>query len=159
MRKLCGANNKFESLPQVEEEFTTMKRHLKKTIVLTPLEVGRDIHLHTDASSNGLGFILSQPHSDQEKGNKDHYRMKRNIITLGSAGLTSTQERYSSGEQECLAVLHGIQKTDFYGRGASKSIVYSDNTNLVDYFKMPLHDIKMKELSNSLRNYLDAHWN
>ena len=72
MRKLCGANNKFETSPQLEEEFATMKRHLKKTIALTPLEVGRDIHLHTDASSNGLGFILSQPHSDQEKENKDH---------------------------------------------------------------------------------------
>ena len=90
------------------------------TVVLSPLEVGREIHIHTDASSQGLGFILSQPHKDEEKGNTDHYRMKRDIITFGSAGLTSTQERYSSGEHECLAVLHAIQKTDFYVRGAQK---------------------------------------
>ena len=69
-----------------------MKKHLKKTIVLSPLEVGKEIHLHTDASSSGLGYILSQPHTDEEKEKKDHYRRKRNIITLGSAGLTSTQE-------------------------------------------------------------------
>ena len=62
MRKLCGANNKFETSPQLEEEFATMKRHLKKTVVLSPLEVGKEIHIHTDASSQGLGFILSQPH-------------------------------------------------------------------------------------------------
>ena len=95
MRKLCGANNKFETSKQLEDEFNTMKRHLKKTVVLSPLEVGRDIHIHTDASSQGLGFILSQPHKDEGKENTDHYRMKQNIITLGSAGLTSTQERYS----------------------------------------------------------------
>ena len=92
MRKLCGANNKFETSPQLEEEFATMKRHLKKTEVLSSLEVGKKIHLHTDASSNGLGFILPQPHTDEEEENKDHHRRKRNIITLGLAGLTSTQE-------------------------------------------------------------------
>ena len=124
-----------------------MKHHLKKTIVLSPLEVGKDIHIHTDASSQGLGFILSQPHKDEEKkGNTDHYRMKQNIITLGSAGLTSTQERYSSGEQECLVVLHAIQKTDFYVRCAQKIVVFSDNKNLCDFFKMPLHDIKNEHI-------------
>ena len=115
---------------------------MKKTIVLSPLEVGREIHLHTDASSQGLGFILSQPHKDEEKRSTDHYRMRRNIITLGSAGLTSTQERYSTGEQECLAVLHAIQKTDYDIRGAQKIVVFSENKNLCDYFKMGLHDIK-----------------
>ena len=72
--------------------------------------------------------------------------MKCNIITLGSAGLTSTQERYSSGEQECLAVLHAIQKTDFYVRGAKKIYVFSDNKNLCNYFKMGLHDIKNERI-------------
>ena len=67
MRKLCGANNHFETSPQLEEEFATMKKHLKKTVVLSPLEVGKEIHLHTDASTNGLGYILSQPHTDTEK--------------------------------------------------------------------------------------------
>ena len=76
MRKLSGANNKFEESKQLTDEFNTMKRHLKKTIVLSPLEVGREIHIHTDASSKGLVFILSQPDKDEEKGNTGHYRMK-----------------------------------------------------------------------------------
>ena len=72
MRKLSGANNKFEESKQLTDEFNTMKHHLKKAMVLSPLEVGREIHLHTDASSQGLGFILSQPHKDEEKRNSDH---------------------------------------------------------------------------------------
>ena len=87
-----------------------MKKYLKKTVVISPLEVEKEIHLHTDASNSGLGYILSQPHTETLKDKKDNYRCRRNIITLGSAGLTSTQERYSSGEQECLAVLYAIQK-------------------------------------------------
>ena len=114
MRKLSGANNIFNESKQLTDEINLMKCHLKQTIVLSPLEVGRELHLHTDASSQGLGFILSQPHKDEENRNSDHYCLKPNIITLGSAGLTSTHDRYSSGE------------------------------NLSDYFKMGLHDIKKK---------------
>ena len=86
-----------------------MKRHLKKTVILSPLEVGRELHLHMDASNNGLGFILSQPHKDEKNNDSENYNIKRNIVMLGSAGLSSTQERYSAGEQECLAVLHAIK--------------------------------------------------
>ena len=146
MRKLSGANNIFQTSPQLEKEFMTMKEHIKKTVVLSPLDTKKDIHIHTDASNNGLGFILSQPQTQSEKENEDHYRRKRNIITLGSAGLTSAQERYSTGEQEALAVLHAIQKCDFYVSGAKKIVVYFDNKNLVDYFKMPLHDIKNERI-------------
>ena len=85
-----------------------MKRHLKKTVILSLLEVGRELHLHTDASNNGLGYILSQPHKDEKNKSSDNYNITHNIIMLCSAGLSSTQERYSVGEQECLAVLHAI---------------------------------------------------
>ena len=60
MRKLSGANNIFKESKQLTDEFNLMKRHLKQTIVLSPLEVGRELHLHTDASSQGLGFIFPQ---------------------------------------------------------------------------------------------------
>ena len=140
MRKLCGANNQFQKSPQLEEEFSTMKKYIKRTVVLSPWEVEKEINLHMDASNSGLGYILSQPKTQSEKDTKDHYRCKRNIVTLGSAGLTSAQERYSSGEQECLAVLYAIQKCDFYVWGAKRIIVNSDNKNLVDYLRMPLHN-------------------
>ena len=72
MQKLSGANNIFRESKQLTEEFNLMKRHLKKTIVLSPLEVGREVHLHTDASDNGLGFILSQPHKDEKNKSSDN---------------------------------------------------------------------------------------
>merc|ERR1711954_331853 len=134
MRKLSGGNNQFKESEQLTEEFELMKNQLKKTVILSPLEVGRELHLHTDAINNGLGLILSQPHKDEKNNDYEHYNIKRNIVTLGSAGLSETQQRYSAGEQEFLAVLHAIQKVDHYVRGAPEVKVFTDNKNLKNYF-------------------------
>ena len=87
MQKLSGGNNVFKESDQLTEEFQLMKRHLTKTVILSPLKVGRELHLHTDASNNGLGLILSQPPKDEKKNDYENYNIKRNIVTLGSAGL------------------------------------------------------------------------
>ena len=81
MRKMSGGNNNFTESEQLTEEFELMKRYLTKTVILSPLEVGRELHLHTDASNNGLGYILSQPHRDEKKQEYESYSIKRNIIT------------------------------------------------------------------------------
>merc|ERR1711954_198595 len=142
MRKLSGGNNQFKESEQLTEEFELMKNQLKKTVTLSPLEVGRELHLHTDASNNGLGYILSQPHKEEKKENYKNYNIRRNLVTLGSAGLSDTQQRYSAGEQECLAVLHVIQKIDHYVRGAPEIKVFIDNKNLKDYVSMGLTEIR-----------------
>merc|ERR1711954_313943 len=67
MQNMSGGNNVFKESDQLTEEFQLMKKLLLKTVILSPLEVGRELHLHTDASNNGLGFILSQPHKDEKK--------------------------------------------------------------------------------------------
>ena len=112
------------------QKFEPMKSHVKKTIVLSPFDMEKDIHLHTDASNAGISFILSQPQTPAEDNTKDHYRRSRNIITLGSAGLTPAQERCSTGEQECLAVYWSVVKCDYYLKHSKRIIVHSDNKNL-----------------------------
>merc|ERR1712082_209115 len=131
MQKLSGGNNRFKENEQLNEEFENMKNQLKKTVTLSPLEVGRELHLHTDASKNGLGYILSQPHIDEKKENYNNFNIRRNLVTLGSAGLSDTQQRYSACEQECLSVLHAIQKVDHYMRGAQEVKVFTDNKIVV----------------------------
>ena len=143
---MSGGNNPFKESDQLTDEFHLMKKQLSKTVILSPLEVGRELHLHMDASNNRLGFILSQPHKDEKKKDYENYNIKRNIVTLGSAGLSDTQQRYSSGEQECLAVLHAIQKVDHYVRGAPEVKVFTDNKNLKDYFSMGLSEIRNERI-------------
>merc|ERR1711954_622255 len=146
MRKMSGRNKQFKESEQLTEEFKLMKKQLTKTVILSPLEIGRDLHLHTDASNNGLGFILSQPHKEEKKENYENYNIKRNMVTLGSAGLSDTQQSYSAGEQKCLAVLHAIQKVDHYVRGAPEIKVFMDNQTLKDYFSMGLADIRNERI-------------
>ena len=56
MRKLSGANNKFEESKQLTDEFNTMKRHLKRPLycrllrlaerfIYIPMQVARDLAL------------------------------------------------------------------------------------------------------------------
>merc|ERR1712081_92404 len=148
MRKMSGGNNQFKESEQLTEEFELMKNQLKKTVILSPLEIGRELHLQTDASNNGLGYILSQPHRYEEKENYENYNIRRNLVTLGSAGLSDTQQRYSACEQECLAVLHAIQKVDHYVHGAQEVKVFTDNKNVKDYFSMGLVDICNQRILN-----------
>ena len=146
MRKLSGGNNQFKESEQLTEEFELMKNQLKKTVTLSPLEIGRELHLHTNASNHGLGYILSQPHKEEKRENYANYNIRRNLVTLGSAGLSDTQQRYSAVEQECLAVLYAIQKVDHYVRGAPEIKVFTDNKNIKDYFSMGLADIRNERI-------------
>merc|ERR1711954_239867 len=87
MRKMSGGNNQFKESEQLTEEFELMINQLKNTVILSPLEIGRELHLHTDASNNGLGYILSQPHKDKKK--KNHARTHTFLNTLTHAHMNT----------------------------------------------------------------------
>ena len=115
---------------------------IKKNVPLTLFDLKKPIHLHTDSSMSGMGYVLSQLRNKEATVNKDHYRTKRNIITLGSCGLSQTQALYSTIEQEMLAIKWAIEKTDFYVRSSKDILVFCDNRNISDIFKMDLSDMK-----------------
>ena len=72
---------------------------------LCPFDMKKPSHIHCDASNNGIGYLLSQLTEVNQNPKADHYRTRRNIVQLGSAGLTPTQSRYSTIEQEMLSIL------------------------------------------------------
>lgn len=62
--------------------------------------------LRTDASSHGLGAVLLQYHEDCP-----------HPVSYASRKLQDRERRYSTIERECLAIVFGIHKFDFYLRG------------------------------------------
>ena len=110
IRKLSGSNTPFTWNDEMDREFESMKQHVKKNVSLTPFDMKKPIHLHTDASNTGMGYILSQPRNKEAADKEDHYRTERNLITLGSCGLSPTQTRYSTIEQEFLAINGRLRK-------------------------------------------------
>ena len=64
LRQLTG-NRKFVWSSDLEKEWLEMKKAIKKSIALSPLDPTLPIHLHCDAAKKcGMGFVLSQPRRD-----------------------------------------------------------------------------------------------
>ena len=76
--------------------------------------------------------------------------MKRQLITLGSTGLSETQSRYSTVDLETLALVYAVNKLENYLRYCSSIRVFMDSKNLADYMQMALPDIKNNQIQRML---------
>ena len=97
-----------------------------KSILSYPIEDG-DFILETDASSHGIGAVLSQVQHGEET-----------VVAYASRTLSKTQQRYCTTYRELLAVLTFIKQLRHYLWGR-KFIVRSDHAALkwIKNFKNP----------------------
>ena len=92
--------------------------------------------LLTDASRLfGLGYALGHLEIDLS-GNKIF-----KIIICGSKGLTPTQQRYSTIELECLAIVWAIQKCSFFLKRLPTFHILNDHRPLEGIFQKDLFDL------------------
>ena len=112
---LLKKNKKFSWTEQCETAFREVKERLISAPVLTCPDFSRPFILQTDASTTGLGAILSQEFLDGEK-----------VVAYASRTLTKAEGNYSTTEQECLAVIWGVEKFRPYLEGA-KFLVITDH--------------------------------
>ena len=75
--------------------------------------------LRTDASSHGLRAVLLQYYEDQP-----------HPVVYASRKLQDRERRYSTIERECLALVYGIQRFDYYLRG-KEFIIEVDHKPLI----------------------------
>ena len=117
-----------------------MKKALKDKVSLSPLDTNKKLELWTDASNEGLGYILTQPFErEDEEGKK---KVDRRIISIGSTGLTPSQTRYSPVQLETLAIVWSLTKCDYFCRGAPVVEIKTDSTACKGLFKKSLFEIK-----------------
>ena len=85
--------------------------------------------LQCDASQTGIGAWLRQLDS---QGNE-------HIVAMASRSLTEAEFRYSNIERECLAILYGLEKFEYYllGRGV---MVETDHSPLEQIFKKNINE-------------------
>ncbi|KAK3887598.1 hypothetical protein Pcinc_008302 [Petrolisthes cinctipes] len=83
-----------------------LKRALSTEPVLRILDLQLPFVLRTDASSYGLGVVLMQYHDGCP-----------HPIAYAIRKLQDREKRYSTVERECLAVVYGITKFNYYLRG------------------------------------------
>ena len=98
-----------EPLPwsdELDSCFLHLKTCLSSQPVLRLPDISSTFVLRTDASSRGVGAVLLQYHLDCPQP-----------VAFASRKLLPRESRYSTIERECLAILFGILRFDYYLRG------------------------------------------
>ena len=107
-----------------DEDFKNIEIVLTEAPCLAHWVKDRDNIVTTDAGKTGLGITLRQKQSDGEIKS----------IAIGSRYLKESEQNYSIGELELLAVVWGSEKFRFYLYG-KKVILYKDHRALEPLIK------------------------
>ncbi|UYV82809.1 hypothetical protein LAZ67_22000949 [Cordylochernes scorpioides] len=112
LNSLLKKDEKFIWGEEQDESFRILKQELGSSPVLGHFVEGAETHVHTDASSYGLGAVLVQIQNDAERP-----------IAYASRTLTKAEKNYSTTEKECLAVVWALGKFRPYLYGRPFTVV------------------------------------
>jgi len=120
---LLKENTQFEWTADCQHAFTALKDDVVNATSLSHYDETQTLVLATDASSYGIGAVLSQ---QDAKG-------LETPLAYGSKVLTSAQKQYSQIEREALSIIYGVTKFRqfLYGRNF---ILLTDHEPLVSIF-------------------------
>lgn len=115
---------KFRWSPEAEESFKTLKNALVSAPILAVPDFEKDFLVHCDASSTGIGGMLSQVINGVE-----------HPIAYVSRSLNKQERNYSVTEREALAVIYAIEKFQAY-LGSKKFKIITDHSSLKWFLKL-----------------------
>ena len=112
---LCGkTSKKFEWNDKCQKSFDLIKKLLSKEVLLAYPDFNKTFEIHTDASDLQLGAVISQ---------------EGKPIAFYSRKLTPAQTRYTTTEQELLAIVETLKEFRNILLG-QKIKIYTDHLNL-----------------------------
>ena len=126
LRELTKKNARFQWNQSHQAALDQIKKELCKAQVLSYYDPDPSTTtiLQCDASQEGLGAWLHQIGPEGEE----------KVVAMASRSLTSAESRYSNIERECLAVMYGLEKFEFYLLGRH-TVVETDHSPLEQIFK------------------------
>ena len=132
LRELLKKNIHFQWETHHQAALERIKKELYTSQVISYYDPDPDTKtiLQCDASTLGLGAWIRQIGSNGEE----------KIVGMASRCLTPTESRYSNIERECLAVLFGLEKFEYYLLGR-EVLVETDHSPLEQIFKKNLADV------------------
>lgn len=116
---LLKKSNKWNWTSDCDQSFQTIKEYLVTAPILHMPDFSKRFYVQTDASSFGLGAVLSQQFSDGER-----------VICYLSRSLTKQERQYSTTERECLGVLWALERLRPYLEGTEFTVI-TDHHSLI----------------------------
>ena len=125
LRELTKKGVHYRWEPHHQTSLDRIKNELDSTRILSYYDTNPTTTtiLQCDASQVGLGAWIRQEHNGEEK-----------IVAMAYRALTDTERRYSNIERECLAVVFGLEKFEYYLLGR-EVLVETDHSPLQQIFK------------------------
>ena len=133
-RLLLSTKNEFLWTPEHDQAVAKAKESLTTAPVLAFFDMAKPTRLCTDASRQGLGFVLQQQGADAQW----------NLVQAGSRCLTDTESRYAVIELELLAVTWAVWKCAMFLTGLPQFEVWTDHNPLVPI----LNNHRLDEIEN-----------
>ena len=133
LRPLLSTKNDFVWSRNHEEAFNVVKKSLTKPPVLSFFDINKPTRLSTNASRQGLGFILQQKTSDEWS-----------LIQAGSRFLSDAESQYATIELELLGVSWAVTKCKLFLAGLQHFYVCTDHNPLVPI----LNNRRLDEVEN-----------
>ena len=115
-RPLLSTKNEFAWSPNHATAFKTVKESLTTQPVLSYFDITKPTRLSTDASRQGLGYILQQQHGDNWS-----------LIQAGSRFLSEAESRYATIELKLLVVAWAVTKCKMFLAGLQHFSAVTDH--------------------------------
>ncbi|GFW17647.1 retrovirus-related Pol polyprotein from transposon 17.6 [Trichonephila clavipes] len=119
---LTGQNRKstVDWNSSCQNAFEELKTRLSKNPVLYSPDFTKPFIIQCDASNLGKGVVLSQVYENEE-----------HPIMFLSKKLSLAEQKYSTTEKECVAIIFAVQKLKCYLDGHQKFVIQTDHNPLV----------------------------
>ena len=130
-------HKKFQWTPSCQQAFDLLKSKLTSPPILGYPDFSQPFILHSDASANAIGAVLSQLQSGKET-----------VISYWSRQLSKAERNYSTIKREALAVIGAVKEFYPYLYGFKFTLVTDHN---------PLTSLKdLKDTGGRLARWM--HW-
>ena len=110
--RLLKKNRRYTWDNEQEQAFQKLKNALITAPTLSKPDFSLPFVLQTDASSTGLGAVLTQVQNGEE-----------NVIAFASRSMQRAEKNYAVTEQECLAVIWAVEKFRPYLEGYHFTVI------------------------------------
>ncbi|XP_046142815.1 uncharacterized protein K02A2.6-like [Osmia bicornis bicornis] len=147
LNKLLHKESKFICSKECEVAFRNAKRTFQSNEILAHYDPKLPLILATDASSYGVGAVLSHVYPDGSE----------RVIQYASSTLNDTQKKYAQIDKEAYSIIFGVKKFHQYLYG-NKFTLYTDHRPLVHIFapskSLPIYSaMRMQHYALFLRGF------